>query len=333
MATATPDRSSFWAAMALKAEEPVNEEVWARSPGLALHLHGGNMLRNASDIGGEQSMIDDLDVPLPWVTDLVGTDSEDATSILVCGSSVAPCIRGLAQRRNGIKLSSYIDAHSSASFQNAFMEEVVVPDCAYYGKLAAMLDGYVSPSQLIVTDLCRASFCRRGTRPMRVSDSLDLDYYDAGGDKIACDSPAVFRSYTESDDVDRLNWRRISEFKGNRIIALGMLAEHGLLRLLSRHGATTIHRHKHASSRWRFKREEDWPRNRPAHTGFPISYWLAADDWWVVHWEQRTCHILPVPHPAYVYSPVAEYGPVRAVLPLMRDLPPYPKTGACPRCL
>jgi len=332
MVTPSPGGESFWAAMALKSNDAINNKVWERSPDLGLSLHGGSMLTKVFDVGGQQSMVDDLNAPLPWVTDLVGEDANDTDAILVCGSSVAPFIKALALRGNGseMKLFDYVEAQSSKSFQEHFMRQVVAPDYTYYGKLATMFAGYAHPSALILFDLCRASFYWRGTRPVPGTDPGD--YYDRGGDKVACANPAAFRSYAECDEADGWNWRRVEECRGDRIVALGMLAEHGLLRLFQRHGATAIHRRRHADSRWRFRQDEDWPKNRPAHTGFRISDWLGRDDWWVIHQRERTWRLLPVPHPAYVFSPAAEYGPVRRTLELMRT--GYQQHGAvaCPLC-
>jgi hypothetical protein len=110
-----PEGESFWAAMALKSSDALNNKIWARSSGLGLSLHNGSMLTSAFDVGGEQSMVDNLKVPLPWVTDLVGADANDVGAILVCGSSVSPFIEGLAYRGNGseMKLSSYFPAQNS----------------------------------------------------------------------------------------------------------------------------------------------------------------------------------------------------------------------------
>jgi hypothetical protein len=81
----------------------------------------------------------------------------------------------------------------------------------------------VSSCRLLATvDLCRVAFVRRDVSR------------DHGGDRVANSAPELFSAFVESKGASDWLWRRLADSEASALIALGTVAEHGLLRLFAR---------------------------------------------------------------------------------------------------
>lgn len=108
-------------------------------------------------------------------------------------------------------------------FQRKFIEHVVADDSAYYGPVADLLRGYIPLENMVLMDLCRASFVRREGPNVMTS-----------GDQVIQGAPALYQGYVDAG-AD-WTWQRLSHCSVRMVIALGKLAEEGMLANLSNHG-------------------------------------------------------------------------------------------------
>ena len=259
--------------------------------------HDGCQRRFGGEVGIQQAMIGssgfDTD-PLPMVPDLVGKDAgkrRDKT-VLIVGSAYAPFISGISHR-DGIADRDYRTAGSAAEFQQLFFTKVIAGDNAYYEPLARCLREIWQPRNLIATDLCRGSYCFRNLGASGVR-------CDIGGDKIAMgtlfDKPhqkmlavearILFCRYV--DYGEDWTWQRMESSR--EIIALGAIAEHGLLRLLDKRKATIVD--NASRSRWtKPDVENHWSK-------FSADGCKQPGTWWDAHLGNLEWRILRTRHPA-----------------------------------
>jgi hypothetical protein len=289
----------FWSAANFhSSKDSLNRRVSERSPLLTLVIHRGGMLQEAGDIGAQQAMINSTAPPLPWVPDIVGTESGDRDAVLFLGSAYSPFFAGFSDRGGGATLEAPDPrCYDLTTFCRDFLCRLVSRDAKYYAAIRRICGDQIPPTKILVTDLCRASFCRRGDRR-----DGSAQRFDSGGDRVAYENPELFRRYTESLVPRSSNWKRITGTKAVRVVTLGTLAEHGLLRQFHLQGDFSISRFKDPASQWRFRSTLDWPKPRPALSGSRVGRWAREQDWWVVRErnapEARVWHVLPVPHPS-----------------------------------
>jgi uracil-DNA glycosylase len=105
--------------------------------------------------------------------------------------------------------------------------------------------------------------------------------------------------------VEEWTWRRITESWAECIIALGSIAEHGLLRLFIRHEAKISCNVPPLTQQ---RQEQNLPPcwvDRPADPGRPLRYWLELGRWWTISIPGRDIRLLPAFHPARIddYDP------------------------------
>ena len=309
-------------------DDQINREIWEQS---AMRQHAIQQPADVSapgTFGAQQAMLTagivqgvDPNTVLPWVPDLVGKEWSSEKAFFVVGSAYAGFIKQYSGRRATMNLCRYATAVTARLFQERFLNDVVEPDPDYYGKLA-ILFGHApaaplprfSARQICVLDLCRASFVRRGLRNGQRKN------WDKPGDGIVKDSaagpqPHIFQHYV--DQNSDWTWKRFMQSKASKIVALGTIAEHGVLRLFHEHGFT-IRDQMHPNP-------IDLPEFAPHTAGWvsqyadrPLGYWLQHSTWWSIippHPSQRTFHLLPVYHPrkAYAYDP--NYQRTRMLLP------------------
>jgi hypothetical protein len=113
--------------------------------------------------------------------------------------------------------------HGLHTFQTKFMRQVVAPDGAYSGKIANLLGTVgVPPEKVVLSDLCPMSLVKRQGGPGQRTD----DNRQPTGERAE-----AFHRYLEHEEVSGWTVRRLLASRASRIIALGWLAEHGLLRL------------------------------------------------------------------------------------------------------
>ena len=61
------------------------------------------------------------------------------------------------------------------------------------------------------------------------------------GDRVVLDAPLIFEIYAENDHSRQWTWNRLTAGRAGRVVALGTIAEHGLLRLFAHVGCLIRH--------------------------------------------------------------------------------------------
>ena len=189
-------------------------------------------------------------------------------------------------------LSVYRAASRWQSFQADFCETVMTRDRNYYGPLSSIIrssTGRNDARQVVLLDLCRASFVRRGSNgpPRR----------DESGDGVVLAAPSVYDIYVEANKA--WTWRRLMQGNERRVVALGTIAEHGLLRLFQGVGCEVTHSITGLDCQLKHYPEGRWVR-RYAQVGCVLGQWLEQRAWWNVRHEPsgREWRVLPVAHPS-----------------------------------
>lgn len=215
--------AGYWKLDDLNLTEDLNREIWEQSPQIQCSEIGIPTL-----YGAQQAMIGS-DVVLPWVPDLVGK-SLDSEGLTVCGSAYAGFISPYSGRNGHCVTVPEYRQPTAEAFQRIYVNKVVEGGDRYYGRVESLLDGISPLAQTLVMDLCRASFVERGT--------VSCTRLDKSGDGVVTKQAAraVFETYLDAPTPSQWLWKRISGDFGTRILALGSIAEHGILRLLAKHG-------------------------------------------------------------------------------------------------
>ena len=119
-----------------------------------------------------------------------------------------------------------------------------------------------------------------------------------------------------TDDPRGWLWRRIDDSRAcRRILALGSIAEHGLLRLFESYNMKIRRRLAESPQPWRSKYgpNEPWAKNYAAEK--KINWWLKQSDWWEIHTQEGEgtprWRVLPISHPG---DRKANYTVLRQVL-------------------
>jgi uracil-DNA glycosylase len=301
----------YWDHANFKLVDKINAEMWTRSPQLQREIQPPADLAQPGSVGPQQAMQEpdaalaiDADTVLPWVPDIVGKEADGDRAVLVFGAAYAGFIHEYSSRDACLPLADYVEAAKRgdsggwAAFQRLFLDSVVTPDDTYYGKLASLLTSAgVSANRIVLSDLCPSSFVKRTSINNRRQDDSSQPGKGRAG---------VFCKYVEHQTVAGWTWRRITESRAERIIALGHIAEHGLLRLFSRHGATISCNGR----QWNQDRQsEDLPTgewvDRYADEQKTLGHWLTPGRWWTISMQGRNLRLLPVYHP----SRVEQYDP------------------------
>jgi hypothetical protein len=286
---------TFWAEDAFCVEDQVNDDIWARSPGVQRQIQLAERLAGAAVVGAQQAMLPaDPTGVLPWVPDVLGAKWQAPDALIIFGSAYAGFIRECSPRRNTMPLAEYASAQSWQQFAERFRRQVVVGDSSYYGpieRLVRLTNDGTDASRIALIDLCRASFVRRDVDGPRRRDK--------SGDRVVLDAPAVFHPYVEHNDVQQWTWARLTKGQAKRIVALGTIAEHGLLRLFARFGCRIRHSSKETFCQLHDRPEGDWV-TRYAQPGYSLGRWLSDEAWWEVSHgpSGRRWTVLPVTHPA-----------------------------------
>ena len=135
----------------------------------------------------------------PLVPDIVGKQWRSRKALVVVGSAYGPFIRN-SHGAHEMSSSDY-DQPSAGGFQKRFVEAVVAGR-EYYVKVAGLAEHAVSDvSHLILLDLCRVAFVRRGNPR------------DTGGDGVVNSAHGLFARYVESPVPRDWLWSR---FGGGR---------------------------------------------------------------------------------------------------------------------
>jgi hypothetical protein len=277
---------SFWERRA--PQDELNDRIWRESTSLQEEIQS---LEDARDrgVGAQQAMLLP-DRALPWVPDLLGEDWRSTEAILVVGSAYSPFVTGAAGRACTMAVDEYASASTWQEFQSAFVSGVVERDPNYYGYLKVLARATPEPngtSHLGFLDLCRASFARR------------IDHRFQGGDKVVRDSCDLYERYVEHPKAQAWTWERLTASNSERIVAMGSIAEHGLLRLFASRGCSVWIGDE--LQRIRVSRGGRWVTGY-ALNKCTLTSWTLKGQWWsiagAVENKPRTWYVLPVLHPS-----------------------------------
>jgi hypothetical protein len=287
----------LWKSRDFDLTDSLNQTIWSKSPKLQRALQSPEDLLKPGSVGSQQAMIEEdpelnctRSTVLPWIPDLVGMDYKDG-GVLIVGSSYPGLIEEYSGGPLTMPLRYYLfaagHAEGASIFQQQFLRQVVDPDQNHYGPIGTLMDGVgMSSSQIALTNLCLNSVVQRKVVNGRRQDS----------GKQPCKRRAeAFCLYSEHPTVAGWHWQRIQENTSGVILALGHLAEHGLIRLFQQKGATVSCGYfvlppslDPSPSRW---------VDRYASLERKLSWWLAAEAWWTITLGDRTWFILPIYHP------------------------------------
>ncbi len=286
--------------------DKINDAIWFESPARQRSIQPPECLAAPGAVGAQQAMVSADDI-LPWVPDLLCENWIAPETILIVGSAYAGFIREFSLRTATMPLGVYRTAGIWQEFQERFIEYVVRPDQNYYGPLTRLGGGTLR--NLVLLDLCRASFVQRGAAsgPRR----------DESKDSILNKNAATYSRYV--DIQADWTWQRIVESRARRIVALGSIAEHGLLRLFTKRGATIAEADRTVSIKSRA--DNVWPLHY-AVRGRTFGYWLDHQTWWTVthtvNGQKREWKVLPTLHPARMHDDPG-YMRTAKLLHLMRE--------------
>jgi len=301
----------YFAPARFDPKDHINERLWATSVTIQRAIQEPRDVASPDDIGAQQAMLRG-DSVLPWVPDIVGSQWRHRDALLVVGTAYAGFISEFSGRhqKNTIALSKYYDLASQpvGIFQTQFLETVVSGDYAFYDPVADLLEGLVDPVKVALFDLCRASFVRRGHGYERRIDSSKET-------ETVCARPEIYSEYVEwvADPVDEelgpraWTWARLRDSKTKCIVALGRVAEHGILRTLKwnlTNFKVHLKRNRNVSAELSLA-DSRWA-GKYANKSVTISHWYQFEcpeevDWWCVsgsiNGEDRMWSVVAVNHP------------------------------------
>jgi hypothetical protein len=322
--------TNFWSPEYLDCNDPDNEKIWIQSPALQASIQSTGLLNAEGDIGPQQIMIDGFDAPVPWVPDVLGLEWKHPESLIIVGSAYAPFIAGISKRDCTLPLREYVNARSAADFLVTFLRHVITPDRAYYSKIRLLAADVSNQKRIALFDLCRASYAVRGARCSRetMDEAAEYTFRDriaVNRGKPARHTPAraeasrrLFTSYVEAPQQRQWTLDRLIKSEARRIIALGSIAEYGLLKLFFDANIRTIYQRSRPNQPWFPSRThgDKWTL-KYARARRTLQGWLDASDWWVVEGvvdgvRRRWC-VLPVLHPVQNHADSA-YVRTRALL-------------------
>lgn len=304
--------------MQLVADDSVNRSIWTNSVELQRKIVEREQL--PVQAGAQQAMPKACDQahfspenPLPWVPDLVGSRfGDDPRSVLVVASSYNGFIEGYSGRGAVMPLADYVDAKNAggggrSTFISKFKEHVVDRDEDYYQPILRdlLVPAGCEVDFCCITDLCKASFVERGTG----ADNGNRG--DKGDDSVVRNHwqqwiPYVGGMSGDEDDAPlpyQWLWQRMQACRV--IVALGTIAEYGVLKILQRMAAVpnawswndsrVVPDHPTMAARG-----SDW-EYAYACSQRTIGKWLANEDWWALSdsGSKPRWFLLPVYHPAF----------------------------------
>lgn len=265
----------YWHTDALDLNDPLNQTIWDKSPETQSRIDQALELRVGA-VGSAQGMVGKP--PLQWVPDLVGKEWRASDAVIVYGSSYADFFTEYARRGGRMALTDYRDARGPAEFLEHFLHEVVTGDDRYYDKVVELLvRADVPTEQVVLTDLCRASFVK-----------IIPGKSDANEGVLKAHKRHFFR-YVEANR--RWHQQRLAAFGGRVLVGLGKLATWGICHLLEDAG---------------WKATDGWTVSGGR---LPWSWIDTVGEWWSLHPfdgpDGRKVQLLSTPHP----SPLSQGNP------------------------
>lgn len=297
----------FWSPEALDLEDPLNQEIWDTSPGIQDEIQAYSPDWKNEDVGAQQAMR--YPHRLPWVPDPVGKDWRRRDAILAFGSAYAPFISGNGQRRE-IDPLQYAD--STCQEFMGLLQENLLTARSYYREITKIFSPFMQSCRLLgLVDLCRAAFVRR------------LPNKDQGGDGVVRAEGELFSRYVESPTASEWLWRRIEDSESSMVVALGTIAEHGLLRLFKRRLARSrIVDSNDPTIFFSLRANSDWCRSYASRrrtlndrcSGSNVAVWVVTG--LSAQGIERTWRLAVVPHPGERprSTPFPTYEAIRTAL-------------------
>jgi uracil-DNA glycosylase len=305
----------------LEVADSLNQVIWDESVDVQSEIGPPWHLRAVNSIGAQQAMIEGSAYPclamgspcLPWVPDLLSKDWKARSAILIVGSAYAGFIREYSGGK-GMPIAEYVKAWEGRSvklFIDSFKKHVIA-NWAYYDFTRNLISGLKANGDEVagfaLFDACRASFvCRSEAPSVPRGDSVVRK--DRGGDQTVRCQPAVFSRYVESSKPNEWLWKRIQGSKATRIVALGTIAEHALLRCFARNidnNHLSIRSVPDNYEPKRIRQGSDWKTKTEwaldyADDRYHLSHWQ-KDGWWEIRETNGESilvwRLLPVPHPS-----------------------------------
>lgn len=280
---------TFWLQDHCDFEESINNEIWSHSLEVQEHIQPFHRDWPLGSIGAQQAMR--FPHRLAWVPDPLGRDWERRDALLIVGSAYGSFITGNGFRRE-IDPSDY-ESRSCSEFGKLFLEKVINRR-HYYTEVENLALAVVDSCRSIaILDLCRVAFVRRITNN------------EKSGDDVVREAPQLFSQYVESRIPNAWLWQRVIESNANTILALGTIAEHGILRLFARNlSDARISDSKDPRILFNCIRNDDqWPRKyanncrklKDRKALSPPPYWLVEGR--TITGKQRTWSVAVAPHP------------------------------------
>ena len=293
----------FWDLEHFDTRDALNETIWKESPAVQAMIQPYRDNWQDGEIGAQQVMRHPRQ--LRWVPDLVGTHWRSEEAPVVVGSAYGPFIKN-AHGQHEMTPPDY-DQPTASSFLPRFVQAVVASR-DYYAKVAGLAQNLMrDASYIVVLDLCRVAFVQKG------------DPRDIGGDRVANCAHELFTRYVESPRPRAWLWQRFTEGRASTVVALGTVAEHGLLRMFASNlQAPTIIDSVDSSIEFTASESRRWParyahrrRKLKARSEEPITpLWLVSG---VACGVRRSWRVAVVPHPTGAFDGLGDY-PRQAVL-------------------
>ena len=264
----------------LAEHDAINEDIWSRSAGVQASIQPPRSFWAVGQVGAQQAMCGDR--ALPWVPDLVGAELDASGSVLVVGMTYAGFIRRAGHGRGLLSPAAYGNCLTAREFCARFVNTVVLR-YRYYQHVLDALPAEVGPRRVGFTDLCQACFVKVGATG---DSSSSVERAD----------PALFSRYVEHPEQQRWHVQRIKGTGAGVPIALGHVAEHGLLRLLRDCIGCSIKTSGRADVAFtRRSGAASWP-NAYAHNDRKIGTWATTADWWEAAGPLGRWNVVTVPH-------------------------------------
>jgi hypothetical protein len=270
----------------LSDNDEINNEIWKLSGHAQIAIQTPKRKWLPGEVGAQQVMCGSR--VLPWVPDTVGSLATESGGVLVVGMAYAGFIRrNDSIRETGVvSADSYAACSSARDFADMFVRSVI-PKYAYYKNVLAALPDEVSPSMVALTELCRANLVKVG----RESDTSS---------GVEREPRRYFSKYVEHPAQQRWHKQRILSSQGGLIVAVGHVAEHGVLRILRNvlgcsietSGRDVVNFARRSGAR-------SWPMAY-AHNARKVDDWTRTRDWWVASVAARQWHVVTLPHTSEV---------------------------------
>jgi len=295
--------NAFWSIDDLDLDDPLNGDIWSDSPREQDRIQPYTDDWKVGAVGAQQAMRHPY--RLPWVPDPVGLDWRSRDALFIFGSAYGPFIGG-SSRPHELSPADYA-CNSSGEFLRHFLKRVLISR-PYYARIAEIASSVVRSCRLLATvDLCRVAFVRRDDRR------------DTGGDKIARSAPRLFSEFVESTQATDWLWRRVAGSQASALVALGTVAEHGVLRLFARHlqnarirdsqDATIQFSAMSDNFRWPLRYAHNRRHLRDREHSTPPPYWEIDGE---LGGNSRRWRLAVVPHPTGAWARKGAYSEIAA---------------------